>query len=335
MLRVLVTRWLASLLFVSSIAVAADPPLFPAADPVVVTIIDALRTQVTPQQLGLVLDEPNASIEPSKPLVVFVPGLLAGENSMEALRRAIANDGYPYGFFRYSSHQGIRAAASQLSQALMAQKTQHPGRKIALVTHSMGGLVARCCLEDQANNPGNVSCLIMVAPPNHGSAVASLTATDLAKKFSLATTGEKVNWRGLDQTVSRFVGPAKEELTVGSELLNDLASRPRAAGVRYCIIAGSGGPVASGLLNVSLLIGDMLFADEPDAKTALRSAREIASIEEWTEDLGDGVVSVSSAKLSGVEDFVVLPFAHNDFGTQSGPVAGRVAQEIRRRLNLH
>ncbi len=328
----LLPAFIAACLFASTASSAADPPISLPSTPLVVGIADALRNEVVAEGQGLVYCESTSQTDLSKPLVVLIPGLIASQNSMHSVRSTIERNSYCLAIFRYSSHQGIRAAASLLSKELQTLKEQDPARKIILVTHSMGGLVARCCLEDAANNPGNVTRLIMIAPPNHGSALTGLSATELAKRFSFTQAVSETRLRTIDESVGGFIGLAKEELRTDSVVLQQMNSCPCATGVRYSIIAGSGGPVASGLVDVSLLLGDLFLSDQPEAKAALDSAREIAKLDEWTEGRGDGVVSIESAKLAGVSDFIVLPFAHNDFGLEPSPAASQVIDAVTKRL---
>jgi hypothetical protein len=58
-------------------------------------------------------------------------------------------------------------------------------------------------------------------------------------------------------------------------------------------------------------------------------------LDEWTVGRGDGVVSVSSAKLSGVQDFVTLPFLHNEFGDKTSKASNQVIAEVMKRLETH
>ncbi|HEX7446651.1 MAG TPA: hypothetical protein VF306_03845 [Pirellulales bacterium] len=48
----------------------------------------------------------------------------------------------------------------------------HPDVRLRMITLSMGGLVARRALEVPALDPKNVVQLVMIGPPNHGSALA-------------------------------------------------------------------------------------------------------------------------------------------------------------------
>lgn len=296
-------------------------------------LADSMRSEWIPLKPGIEFATPGPQAAGKQPIVVLVPGLLAREHSMISLQSAIQRQEMASGVFRYSSHQGVRSAATLLAQQLRMLKASNPDDKVILVTHSMGGLVARCCLEDPATNPGNVTRLIMIAPPNHGSAVAGLSAAELAKQFPLLNSVTVDGCQSVDSAVCSFVGTAKDELKINSVLLQELAARPRAAGVRYSIIAGSGGPVSATWVDASFLVSDLFLSDQPDVKAALDSAREIASLDEWTKGRGDGVVSVESAKLSGVSDFVTLPFGHNDFGLQTTEATDQVVAEVIKRLS--
>jgi len=81
-----------------------------------------------------------------------------------------------------------------------------------------------------------------------------------------------------------------------------------------------------------LLVSGLFASESPEVKAALDSAREIANMDEWTKGRGDGVVSIKSTRLDGVDDFVVLPFAHNDFGAEPTAAATQVIAEIKKRL---
>ena len=83
-----------------------------------------------------------------------------------------ATSGLVAGTYNYPDDQPIAASAAQLSRDLKGIQSSQPQRRIALVAHSMGGLVCRMVVEDPNLDPGNVSHLIMVATPNQGSLLA-------------------------------------------------------------------------------------------------------------------------------------------------------------------
>ncbi|MCJ2008886.1 alpha/beta fold hydrolase [Methylobacterium sp. E-041] len=80
---------------------------------------------------------------------------------LEALGHQTLIPGYP------SQSRGVHACATGLEPVVEAFR-QRTGRAIAFVTHSMGGLVARCL----ATDPNDSRAIVMLAPPNRGSEVA-------------------------------------------------------------------------------------------------------------------------------------------------------------------
>jgi len=299
--------------------------------PIVSSIADALLAEIIPSGRGSLCDFPDKH-DPRKPLVVLVPGLLAADNSMNSIRDALCSESFGTSFFTYSSHEGIVSGANLLSKELRRVGTQWPNRNVVLLTHSMGGLVARACVEDKNLNPGNISRLIMIAPPNHGSAIAGLSAAELAKKFSLPNEVALASLKPIDDAIGGFVGRIKEELRPESSVLAALNSNPIPGQISYSIIAGTGGPVPGELIEMSLVLGRLIFGEEPEAKTSLNRVSQLARLDEWTRGRGDGVVSVKSAKLAGVTDIVELPFGHNDFGTETTEVTKQVITEVLNRL---
>jgi pimeloyl-ACP methyl ester carboxylesterase len=111
--------------------------------------------------------------------VVLVHGLAANRLIMAPLARAltrglgkILNWGYSSLWSPIERHG--RSLAAQLRQL----DESHGGR-IHLVTHSMGGIIARIALAEY--RPHRLGRLVMVAPPNRGSHVAARLAPWLGR----------------------------------------------------------------------------------------------------------------------------------------------------------
>lgn len=215
----------------------------------------------------------------------------------------------PVGAFAYPNDQSLAASALLLSAELKALSTRYPGLQIALVTHSMGGLVARSCIEDPQLDPGNVDQIIMVATPNHGSLLARYAvATDLWEHW----LGRRKGWpwtRTRDAIVDGL-GEAAIDLTPGSEFLVTLNNRPRNPRVAYTLLLGSGGTVTA---------AEVAWARDRACRTlnGIRARRTAACVNDYLSELdeivagrGDGVVALKRARLAGVDDTVVLPFGH-------------------------
>lgn len=111
--------------------------------------------------------------------VVLVHGLAAKRIVMGVLRSALArnygevvNWGYP------SLWSPIQRHGQELA-GLLRQLDVAGYDRIHLVTHSMGGIVARLALAEF--QPGRLGRLVMIAPPNRGSHVASRFAPYLGR----------------------------------------------------------------------------------------------------------------------------------------------------------
>jgi hypothetical protein len=124
---------------------------------------------------------------------------------------------------------------------------------------------------------------------------------------------EEPNWR-LSWMITDGLGEAGRDLKPNSAFLQDLNSHARRSGIHYTIIAG----------NHSLT--SRLEADALDATASVipRKARTwwglrniSGALQNTSHSLrkevsdGDGPVTLKSTRLSGVDDFVVLPVDHN------------------------
>lgn len=254
----------------------------------------------------------------AKPAVILVPGMLAGERSMIALRKRLSDSVIPAAIYRYDSAIGVERAAVGLAQSLIDHTQRQPDLKLVMVTHSMGGLVARRVLESPKWKVDKVRRLIMVAPPNAGSSIASLDAQELHRTLSGFTGERGRSFIGegeiklLDEFVGQFLGSAKEDLRPGSEVLRQLQQCQRNPEVRYSIIAGSGGPVPQWVRSLGqVFVAKQLF-ERPAQAEQIKRVYDLANRDEWINGLGDGVVTTQSTRLPGVTDHQELEFGHND-----------------------
>ena len=263
---------------------------------------------------GLVLDERSDHAAPGRRLVVYVHGLNSAPQSGEALLATVQKAGFPCGSFRYPNDQPIADSAKLLADELAALAKRDPDRRVSLVTHSMGGLVARAAIEDPQLDPGNVRQLIMIAPPNHGSALARFSfgldvSEHLRRHGSRQQTRQQT--RRMYALIEDGLSEAAVDLNPSSQFLKKLNDRGRNAAVQYTIFLGDRAPLSG---------AELALLRKRVAKTGQRS-RWVGffgpRVDRWLDDLdevvdgkGDGAVAVQRGRLQGVDDVVVLDFSH-------------------------
>lgn len=112
-------------------------------------------------------------------IIVLIHGLMRTTWSMYYLKNYLEKKGYQvysysYPSSRYTIHEQSNYLHLYITQLIM----NHPGIKIYFITHSLGGIIARDALaqfpEGELKKMGG---LIMLAPPNQGSALAKLSNT--------------------------------------------------------------------------------------------------------------------------------------------------------------
>ncbi|MEM6330576.1 MAG: hypothetical protein AAF790_10045 [Planctomycetota bacterium] len=278
--------------------------------------------------------EPAAGRSPR--VVVSVHGFNAGRESAERLLGPARGAGLRCGTFAYPNDQPLEKSAELLSEELRRLRLRWPAARVALVTHSMGGLVARACVEDDRLAQGNVSHLIMVAPPTHGSRLAPYAVgTDLWEHWLCRRTGGP--YARIRDAIADGLGEAADDLTPGSPFLQRLNARGRNPAVAYTLILGAGGGVTDEQLRWARKRMRRALAGIGARSTAERLDRCLADMDEFVTGRGDGVVAVKRARLAGVDDVVVLPFGHlsvlrgADAGAASRP-APTAADVILQRL---
>jgi pimeloyl-ACP methyl ester carboxylesterase len=283
---------------------------------------------------GLVLDDAWQKADATRPVVIVIHGYNSSPEKNQAILRAAREAGYPCGTFAYPNDYTIADSARQLSRELRRLARLDAGRRVALVCHSMGGLVARACVEDPRYDPGNVDRLIMIAPPNFGTAVAHFAiGTDLWEHWIARSSGSP--WRRVHDSVVDGLGEAADELCPGSEFLDELNSRRRNPSVHYSVILGTGARFSEAELDwVRQSVLEKLATVPGARRGANRLDSLLDDLDELVEGKGDGVVAVARGRLDGVADTLVLPFGHLAVtGEPATDVIRQVQQAVLERLN--
>lgn len=205
--------------------------------------------------LGMLLASLLRAAEAPEPdCVVLLHGIGMRGFVMKRLETALTDKGYRVVNISYPSR---RMSFEQLASEYLPAELEAAGvaraPRLNFVTHSLGSLIVRKLIQDC--RPPNLGRVVMIGPPNHGSAAA-----DQAKQSALLSEylGENLARLGTgDDGIVRTLGPADFE--VG-------------------IIAGEA--------SINPLFGSAL------------------------EGKHDGAVTVESAKLEGMADFLVVPYSH-------------------------
>ena len=263
--------------------------------------------------------------DPTRPTICLIHGLNSTAAVFKHLAPALEAAGYGVVTYDFPYNRDLDETSADFGRdwSKFRQQNGEAGRWVILA-HSMGVLLARSYVESSKDDePVDVSALIMIAPPNHGSNLAH------GQTF-LQTVQTLQSVRGERRTeplayLGDGLGAAADDLSPGSAYLNGLNARPRRSGVLYRILAGD-----SAYLNLQA---------RREVESRLSSAGRIGGLgrmlasglsgqlDEITDTLGDGCVSVASARLEGVSEFRVLHANHLELiraplmFPEAGPIA--------------
>ena len=244
-------------------------------------------------------------------VIVLVHGLDDPGWMWRDLAPALLDDGHVVLRFEYPNDQAIADSGDLLASEFAAL---HAGgvRQMDIVAHSMGGLVARDVLTRRAYYHGDgtggdrfpaVDRLIMIGTPNHGSSMARLRGiSEVRELVSRWISGQG---RLLD-ALADGAGEAGQDLLPGSDFLRRLNARPHPTGTTYTIVAGRVSPVSPEEVATMMRRLEQLTGGHDTVKS--RGASR--ALQAMVTGLGDGIVSISSARLKGVTDVVLVEANH-------------------------
>jgi pimeloyl-ACP methyl ester carboxylesterase len=267
--------------------------------------------------------------DPARPTVCLIHGLNSTSSVFWHMIEPIEKAGYGIVVYDFPYNRDLdESTAAFRRDWIEFRKAWGETRPWAIVSHSMGGLLARSYVEDDASYQKDVASLILIAPVNGGSNLSQAqTLLQMIQGLKAINSGAT----GRSDALSHLgdgLGAAADDLAPGSAFLKALNARKRRAGVPYHLLAGSGGflSVATrrqidaqlGLTGRAGLLGGL---------TRLAASNLPAQLDEITDGTGDGCVSVASTRLEGVDELSILPVNHLELirapllFPEKGPVA--------------
>ena len=238
------------------------------------------------------------------PQVILIHGLDEPGGIWDESLAAFKEAGIEAWEFRYPNDQAIDRSTDLLAQYWPELESDTP---VILIGHSMGGLIIRDFItrwrypieDDQVSGP-DVMGVIQIGPPNQGSAWARFRAwLEVREWLANIPEGQLSPFIGFRQGT----GAAKIDLRPDSQFLNQLNAREWPAQVKLKIIGGKlSEPTESMLANIDQMAQEFNIVD-------IRERME-SWWAEMGDDLGDGVVPLSSLHFDGAPEPLLFPASH-------------------------
>lgn len=249
--------------------------------------------------------------DPGRPTVCLVHGLNSSSGGFVHLIPWLEEAGYGVVVHDYPFNRPIAESCERFARDWSAFRKQAGERRPwAILAHSMGALLARSLIEDDATWGGDVSSMILVAPVNSGSHLARMQTMIQLVEGLQSIRSKKTARAMLD--LSEGVGEAANDMLPGSPFLVAMNRRPRRAGVPYHIIAGDVGFLdREGRARIEARL-DLLNRNAGIfGRLAQAATADVpALLDELTDGTGDGCVAVDRTRLAGVSDHVSVHANH-------------------------
>jgi pimeloyl-ACP methyl ester carboxylesterase len=304
-------------------------------------LVDFLRPDRGDPLDGLHMREP---FQPQKIPIVFVHGLASDPLTWAQLENDLRNNPaifcrYQFWFFRYDTGDPFLSSAAALRRQLVAlRQTYDPMRmnpnlsQMVLIGHSMGGLLSKM----QVTNSGDILWNAAAARPINTLVTDPATRNDLEFAFYFTPSPDirrviyiATPHRG-SSDATRFIGRLSSAL---------VEERPDLVARHQQLVRDNPGafrpelqrnvPTSIDLLEPQSCILRATDSLPYNCNVALHS---IIGDSQWSpiQGRGDGVVSVSSARIGGVQSELFVDASHTEVQRNS-----RTVQEVISILNRH
>ena len=299
-----------------------------------------------PYYISLVLKENGQEVARSAPHrvwvgrpVILLHGIWSSKEKMEThklykdLKGQFYTKSVEYnGGIIKSSAGDIRRYAGKLNDEIDAIKLDTGAKKVDIVAHSMGGLVARWYV--QQRNKNDVGKLIMIGTPNHGADLANLPKAALKSILEKYFAGDSIlleyNMDSLIDQIFSNSNVAIFELAPHSKFLQQLNGND---GCAYDIENGKAyDDKRSESCRYSVIISEHWFPTltHMHLKINVFGSHDLDSF--WATS-GDGVVPRFSAKLSDVSIWFEDDSSH-DRQVESQGIINQVISLLQQQDNL-
>ena len=194
----------------------------------------------------------------------------------------------------------IQVAIDELNTALETVRNKWPGKKIYLIGHSRGGLIARRFLLEKPVN--DIEGLITICSPHAGTDMAKFSrylkpAGAFLEKF-IPHKSKATLTKALSRLAYFFQSPALEELTTGSQFISSL-NKPLPKHIHKLSFGGTNPALFQVIIR--LPTGNHNVVKFPDLLAGAIPSAHLPK--ELTPGLGDALVAAESAKLPGSQHF--------------------------------